>query len=56
MKAVAYSGAEMLPAPMRRFPPQGRAIEHKSCFTPGLQIKVLLETGGEEGALLRWSA
>lgn len=55
MKALAYSGTALVPAPMRAVSRHRGAIEHKSRFTPGLQVKVLLESGGEQGALLRWS-
>ena len=55
MKAVAFSGVALLPAPLRPLPRHGAEIEHTRRFTPGLLVKVLLESGGEEGALLRWA-
>jgi len=55
MKAVAYSGTVMLPPPPRSFSRDDAAIERRSRFTPGIQVKILLETGDEEGVLLRWA-
>jgi hypothetical protein len=55
MKAVACSEASMLPVPVRSFRDPGKAIEQTIRFTPGILVKVLLESGDEEGALLRWS-
>ena len=54
MKAVAYSDARTLPAPLREREDDGVAIEHDGRFTPGLRVKILLETGDERGVLLRW--
>jgi hypothetical protein len=55
MKALAYSGTALIPALMHAVSRHRGTIEHKSRFTPGLHVKVLLESGVEEGALLRWS-
>ena len=55
MKAVAHSGTALLPAPPRSFSRLWPAMERQTRFTPGIQVKILLETGGEEGVLLRWS-
>ena len=55
MNLVACSEVAPLPVPMRSFSPSSAQIEQKSRFTPGIPVKVLLESGGEHEALLRWS-
>ena len=54
MKVVAYNEARTVPATMRERSHDDMAIEHDGRFTPGIRVKVLLDSGAERGALLRW--